>query len=67
MPKSSTDSSTPRRRSCAEHVLDDVELAHHRRLGDLEDEPLGRQAVALQHAGDVGGQLAVEQVAGRRG
>ncbi len=47
-----------------EHLVDDLQLAHHHRLGDLQDQPIGRHLVPAQRVGDLTRQPAVEQAAG---
>ena len=55
VPKSSTASWTPIDRSVGEHLVDDIQLAHHHRLGDLQDQPVRRHLVPAQRLGDLRG------------
>ena len=63
MPKSSTAMRTPSWRRAAE-VLDDVAVVEQHRLGDLDDQPGGRQAAGLQRRQHVGHELAAAHLAG---
>ncbi len=50
----------------AEHPVDDLELAERQRLGQLEDQPVGRQVVGAQPGQHGAGEPRVEQAARAR-
>ena len=64
MPKSSTDSRTPRSRSWCSSGDGAGRVGHDRALGDLQGQPLGRDVVPAQQAVDLVDQVGVVQAAG---